>query len=1475
MKGYHAVRGIRRMGMLLPILLWLLFSVASASSVTEESRLITVKAVNATVTSPAQAQPGATVILSVEPTVDPDSGLYVADHRVTYRDGNQEKHTVPLVQDPGDSKKYSFTMPAYDVTVAMGFPTKWNWLSTHLSEGENITLLSDVLWREGDTPGPLVIPSGKEVTVDLNGFTIDRGLRDQPGAGDEENAAGEGKLFSVQGNLTLTDSSEGHAGKITGAHPANSEGAGVTVRNGGYFTLKGGSITDNRAVMGGGVYVEEGGVFVMEGGSISQNRADRSGGGVYNGSGSFTLKGGSIDHNAASAGAGVFNGAGIDAGGSFVMEDGEISNNVALADNEDTSGKGGGIYNNSKTTLALHGGKIELNEAAVEGGGVYIYRTEEAYPFLVSGSPVIRNNKRPGTEQLLNSNVLLPEGTTMTIDGELKSGAHIGIEAPDRGDYARGYGPFTSGYREHCETALPQRFFFGDTEDYGVFLRNDGQELMFAREFDGLLAALKWTPNGETISLSDYAGEDGRVVGMGKKDQPILSVGADKELTLDLAGCTLDRGVTDLSAEVNEFSGRCIDVLGKLTVKDSSPGEKGVITGSRAGGDYRNGCINVNGTFVLESGSISGNRCCGVLGNNKNAFFIMKGGRISNNSSMHACGVFFDAYGNSEVILEGGEISDNQGDGGVCCANITIRGGTITRNISVSSGGGVGIFDDSAFCHIEGGPIVIRDNVGNASWDWDTGEIVGGSSSDLRLCNTASVTGALAAGSSIGLMAEKPDRLLIRDYGKYNGGIDPERTFFSNDQDWVVRLSEDGDIVLKRYYKVTAEPVEHGRVSPDRARATEGETVTIVTTPDHNYKAEAVTVETGSGLVIEPARKDRETWTFAMPAEDVTVSATFGFGPPVLTIQYLYEDGTPAAEPYRQAVSFGTAYAVDSPAIRGYLADPPVVSGTMGDEDVTATVVYHRVYYTVAYDANGLEHAAVPSAERVPQYDPLTLEAAVPPLGGKHTFLYWSENKSGADPRYEAGKTYTFTKDTTLYAVWGETGIQATLHFADPLPDDVSNMPDDITVYPAMSPNVVIPDTVPKKSGRAFTGWNTKADGSGTAYAPGGVITLTAGKNTLYAQWAVLQNSWYIVYNANGGKNAPAGQTIPVGKDAVLSKEKPVSMAVFQGWSNDPAAKEATWQPGDTLSYREGVSTVTLYAVWKFDPVMRPVYITFDANGIENVKLPKNQWIENAGSLTLEAAVPPLGGTHTFLYWSENKSGADPRYEAGKTYTFTKDTTLYAQWWADPVTRLVTVSFDANGADDVSGMPPAVSVQASTAFLIPDQSPAWDAQHLFLGWGMSPNASEPVWQPGTSVLFAEDTVLYAIWNIQYRITDGAGSVWMKDSGVSHRFAADGNLRYFSEFRLDGKTLDPDLYTLASGSTVIRVSPEALQGLSVGKHTFEVVYRDGAASATFRVDKPVPKTGDDKPLLLWAGLILLGLAGMAMAAGLSRNSEGRG
>ena len=61
--------------------------------------------------------------------------------------------------------------------------------------------------------------------------------------------------------------------------------------------------------------------------------------------------------------------------------------------------------------------------------------------------------------------------------------------------------------------------------------------------------------------------------------------------------------------------------------------------------------------------------------------------------------------------------------------------------------------------------------------------------------------------------------------------------------------------------------------------------------------------------------------------------------------------------------------------------------------------------------------------------------------------------------------------------------------------------PSDANTYESDDPVTVLGKNTLSKSGYIFTGWNTKANGSGTPYSPGETMNTGAGNVTLHAQW--------------------------------------------------------------------------------------------------------------------------------------------------------------------------------------------------------------------------------------------------------------------------------------------------------------------------------------------------------------------------------------
>jgi len=338
---------------------------------------------------------------------------------------------------------------------------------------------------------PLEIRKGAKITLDLNGYRIDRMLSNKstPSMEDSERC-----LYVSKGSLTIRDSRGG--GKVTGG--CCQHGGGVFIAD-GTLVLESGSIAGNKATYGGGVYVGMGS-FELKGGSVTGNiglgKGIPCGGGVHVGDnsvlppvmilededeedqtvgkvtqGNMTMTGGSIDGNkAAGWGAGVCASNGI-----LTISGGTVSRNVQL---EGAAQGGGGVYARGGSTVDLQGGSICENQlfgndgagigitdnstatfgAATiarnintkgDGGGVMVYASQ----LTINGTQIC-DNKAEHSEGS-GGGVLVRHGATCTfndgsitgnyaennggglyVDGELfvKGGAISGNEADNVGD---------------------------------------------------------------------------------------------------------------------------------------------------------------------------------------------------------------------------------------------------------------------------------------------------------------------------------------------------------------------------------------------------------------------------------------------------------------------------------------------------------------------------------------------------------------------------------------------------------------------------------------------------------------------------------------------------------------------------------------------------------------------------------------------------------------------------------------------------------------------------------------------------------------------------------------------------------------------------------------------------------------------------------------------------------------------------------
>jgi uncharacterized protein (TIGR02145 family)/uncharacterized repeat protein (TIGR02543 family) len=194
---------------------------------------------------------------------------------------------------------------------------------------------------------------------------------------------------------------------------------------------------------------------------------------------------------------------------------------------------------------------------------------------------------------------------------------------------------------------------------------------------------------------------------------------------------------------------------------------------------------------------------------------------------------------------------------------------------------------------------------------------------------------------------------------------------------------------------------------------------------------------------------------------------------------------------------------------------------------------------------------------------------------------------------------------------------------------------------------------VPTRTGYAFAGWNTSADGTGMSYASGASYTDNVG-TTLYAQWTA--NTYTVIYNAGigvTGVTVPANQTKIYDVALTLNSTVPTRTGyTFARWSTSDNGTGTFYASGESYTAN---AAVTLYAQW----TVNTYTVAYNANN--GTGAPDNQTKTHDVALTLSTDVPTRTG-YTFASWNTSANGSGISYASGTSYTANAGTTLYAQW---------------------------------------------------------------------------------------------------------------------------------------------------------------------------------------------------------------------
>ena len=156
-----------------------------------------------------------------------------------------------------------------------------------------------------------------------------------------------------------------------------------------------------------------------------------------------------------------------------------------------------------------------------------------------------------------------------------------------------------------------------------------------------------------------------------------------------------------------------------------------------------------------------------------------------------------------------------------------------------------------------------------------------------------------------------------------------------------------------------------------------------------------------------------------------------------------------------------------------------------------------------------------------------------------YTFGGWSNGSTTHQPE----ATVTITADTTFTAQW--TANQYTVKFdANGGDGSISNQAFTYDVPQALTANTFT------RTGYTFAGWNTAADGTGTAYADerqvSNLTAVSGGTVTLYAQWTA--NTYTVTVETSGNGTATASPASATMGTEITLTATPRSGCHFVRW---------------------------------------------------------------------------------------------------------------------------------------------------------------------------------------------------------------------------------------------------------------------------------------------------------------------------------------
>jgi fimbrial isopeptide formation D2 family protein/uncharacterized repeat protein (TIGR02543 family) len=773
--------------------------------------------------------------------------------------------------------------------------------------------------------------------------------------------------------------------------------------------------------------------------------------------------------------------------------------------------------------------------------------------------------------------------------------------------------------------------------------------------FDSLGAAVNFI---NTSSAGTYT------LTVGKSDNlnAMLRIDAGRNVTLTSAGSSVFT-ITQKAASAgrDQLQARHFNVYGSLTIKNI------ILDGDnkRVGGVA---AVN-GGSLTMENGAVIQN--C-YAGNGAGVFldnggtFTMNGGLITSNiAEDYGGGVGAlktnTATAGSTFVMNGGTISNNECrfyGGGVCVgesSSFSMYGGEISGNSATQpasgAGGGVGVMSPGSSFTLHDGRITNNRALGNQIQMTVGG---GGVFKDARSGPFVMNGGEISHNSTATINGGGGGVCILGGAFTMNGGA-----IYSN-----TSTKHGGGVYVASGAAFSMTGISGGSITGNSAPSGEG-----------------------GGIY---------TFNYSYVANPATTSyANIGIAPGA-TVSANTANGFYAAPANASAFSTRATSPFDGSLLTNY----------------NINYKYGSPSSAIIYNANGgsgADHNQTFTPSANVAIRALAATGITAPAG--KSFVGWNTEADGSGTFYAENQvTLDITTTTTLYATWAYF-YQITYVENFPSEGGSGTAPEDSNLYKSGSTATVLGKDTLLAQDAVFLGWNTEADATGSFYAPGAELTVSA-EVTLYAVWLTSGGvSKTLSSQAGSYKN---GDTISY----AISYTLPASIA---GITN--IVFEDTY-PG-SLSFVATESEVSSNA--------SPVSASLDHSTPD-----KATFTIDAASLALLAG-RTLTATFTFTVVDANTAIQNAGTVKINGQTLGSDTE-----------KLYKITYSANypfGVFTEGAAPVDANLyrDGGTATVATNTGGLSANGYHFVGWNTAANGSGTFYGPGTSLSVTESRTLFAIW----------------------------------------------------------------------------------------------------------------------------------